>query len=186
MTQSSPAIHLLPSSKDKVDRMAPLAVLPVFLDLRGKRVIAIGGSEALCWKIELLVAAGALVDVLSPPDERCRDIDALAGQVNLIDRVWMEADLPSAALAVADIEDGDAQAFVDAARACGVPYNVIDKPGFCQVQFGAIVNRSPMVVSISTAGAAPILAQAARRRIETLLPAPLVPGPRWLWQSGPR
>src|SRR5690606_13985737 len=43
----------------------------------------------------------------------------------------------------------------------------------CQFQFGSIVNRSPVIVSISTDGAAPILAQAIRRRIETLLPAAL-------------
>jgi len=54
-----------------------------------------------------------------------------------------------------------------------VPVNVIDKPAFCQFQFGSIVNRSPVVVSISTDGAAPILAQAIRRRIETLLPRAL-------------
>ena len=51
-----------------------------------------------------------------------------------------------------------------------MPYNVIDRPEFCQFQFGGIVNRSPVVVGISTAGAAPILGQAVRRRIETLLP----------------
>ncbi len=54
-----------------------------------------------------------------------------------------------------------------------MPANVIDKPAFCQFQFGSIVNRSPVIVSISTDGAAPILAQAIRQRIETLLPASL-------------
>ena len=75
---------------------------------------------------------------------------------------------------LADIEDdAEAQAFACAARAAGVPVNVIDKPAFCQFQFGSIVNRSPVVIGISTDGAAPILAQAIRRRIETLLPASL-------------
>ena len=58
----------------------------------------------------------------------------------------------------------------------GVPVNVIDKPTSCQFQFGSIVNRSPVVVGISTDGAAPILGQAIRRRIETLLPASLKSG----------
>ncbi|MGV2184550.1 hypothetical protein [Rhizobium rhizogenes] len=52
-------------------------------------------------------------------------------------------------------------------------HNVIDKPTFCQFKFGSIVNRSPVVIGISTDGAAPILGQAIRRRIETLLPQSL-------------
>ena len=68
------------------------------------------------------------------------------------------------------MDDCEASAFVAAAKVASLPYNVIDRPDFCQFQFGAIVNRSPVVVGISTAGAAPILGQAVRRRIETLLP----------------
>ncbi|MDB5614405.1 MAG: cobA [Devosia sp.] len=166
-------IKLVPTQR-LPDRMAPLAVLPLFLDLRGKRAVVIGGSEPACWKIELLAAAGAQVDVFAPVADRCSELEALADRVNLIDRHWCAADLQGAAFAVADIEhDDEAKAFVEAAHAAGVPSNVIDKPEFCQLQFGAIVNRSPLVVGISTAGAAPILGQAVRRRIETLLPRTL-------------
>jgi len=161
-------------------RIAPLAVLPVFFDLTGKRVIAIGGSEAATWKIELLAAAGAHVQVLAPIAEWCDELIALAeggaaaGTISLVDCRWAPSDLLGAALAVADIEDdAGAFAFIEAARDASVPYNVIDRPEFCQFQFGTIVNRSPVVVGISTAGAAPILGQAVRRRIETLLPATL-------------
>jgi uroporphyrin-III C-methyltransferase/precorrin-2 dehydrogenase/sirohydrochlorin ferrochelatase len=162
------------------DRVAPLAVLPVFFDLVGKRVVAIGGSEPATWKIELLAAAGAHVQVLAPIAEWCDDLIALAetgaaaGTISLVDRHWAPSDLSGATLAVADIEDdADALAFIAAARDASVPYNVIDRPEFCQFQFGTIVNRSPVVVGISTAGAAPILGQAVRRRIETLLPSTL-------------
>jgi uroporphyrin-III C-methyltransferase / precorrin-2 dehydrogenase / sirohydrochlorin ferrochelatase len=73
-------------------------------------------------------------------------------------------------LSVADVGDqSEAKAFTCAMRAAGVPFKVIDKPAFCQFQFGAIVNRSLLVVSISTYGAAPILGQAVRHRIEMLL-----------------
>ena len=58
-----------------------------------------------------------------------------------------------------------------AARRRGVPVNVIDRPAFCSFQFGAVVNRSPLVVGISTDGAAPVFGQAIRSRIEALLPA---------------
>lgn len=167
-------------NRSRPERVAPLAVLPVFFDLIGKRVVAIGGSEPATWKIELLAAAGAHVQVLAPIAEWCDDLIALAesgtvaGTVSLVDCRWAPSDLSGAAMAVADIEDEEeALAFVEAARDAAVPYNVIDRPEFCQFQFGSIVNRSPVVVGISTAGAAPILGQAVRRRIETLLPATL-------------
>lgn len=172
-------MHIVSPQPNKA-RIAPLAVLPVFFDLIGKPVVAIGGSEPAAWKIELLAAAGAHVNVIAPIGEWCDELVALAesgttaGSISLIDRHWKPADLIGAALAVADIEDDDmAVAFIAAARQAGVPYNVIDRPEFCQFQFGSIVNRSPVVVGISTAGAAPILGQAVRRRIETLLPATL-------------
>lgn len=154
-------------------RISELAVLPVFFDLRGKRVVVIGGGEPAAWKIELLAAAGARVDVFA--EEVCEELSALAPtSIILHPRPWTPADLEGAALAIADIEDdAEAHAFVAAAKASAVPYNVIDRPEFCQFQFGAIVNRSPVVVGISTAGAAPILGQAVRRRIETLLPQTL-------------
>ncbi len=167
-------------SKSRPDRMASLAVLPVFFGLAGKRVIAIGGSEPAVWKIELLAAAGAHVQVLAPIAEWCDELTTLAetgasaGTISLVDCHWAPSDLSGAALAVADIDDDtEALAFTEAACAAGVPYNVIDRPEFCQFQFGSIVNRSPVVVGISTAGAAPILGQAVRRRIETLLPQTL-------------
>ena len=47
---------------------------------------------------------------------------------------------------------------------------MVDKPELCQFQFGAIVNRSPVIVSISTGGAAPVLAQTIRQRVESILP----------------
>lgn len=159
------------SPQQNNSRIAPLAVLPVFFDLKGKRVVVIGGSEAATWKIELLAASGAEVEVYA--EELCDELRSFPA-VAIQRRPWTPADLQSAALAIADIDDeADARAFVAAARAASVPYNVIDRPEFCQFQFGAIVNRSPLVVGISTAGAAPILGQAVRRRIETLLPQTL-------------
>jgi uroporphyrin-III C-methyltransferase/precorrin-2 dehydrogenase/sirohydrochlorin ferrochelatase len=67
-------------------------------------------------------------------------------------------------------DDGEGTRMFDAALAGGIPINVIDKPQFCTFQFGAVVNRSPLVVSISTDGGAPVLAQAIRSRIEAMLP----------------
>lgn len=157
-------------------RMAPLAVLPVFFSLVDQRVIVAGGSEAAAWKAELLAAAGAKVEIYVTKADISEEMATLlsagasAGELRVIEADWRLAGFAGAALAVGDLDEDEAPEFVALARASGVPVNVIDKPAFCQFQFGSIVNRSPVVVSISTDGAAPILGQAVRRRIEMLLP----------------
>ena len=177
-----PVLQTLPNeiAERTPARMAPLAKLPVFWSLAGQRVIVGGGSDACAWKAELLAACGAKVEIYAEQlGEACA---ALVEQGSahpkgaLIHRpaAWHEDAFAGAAIAVADCDDEtEARLFFEAAQRAGVPVNVIDKPAFCQFQFGSIVNRSPVVVSISTDGAAPILAQAIRRRIETLLPASL-------------
>lgn len=165
----------LPPS-DSSERIAPLAKLPIFWSLNDKRVVVAGGSDAAAWKAELLAACGAKVEVYSEPHEVGETMQALIAEENvcLKPQPWSISVFDGASLALGDCEGEDeARAFFCAARAAGVPVNVIDKPAYCQFQFGSIVNRSPVIVSISTDGAAPILAQAIRQRIETLLPPAL-------------
>lgn len=154
-------------------RVASLDVLPVFFALSGRRAVVAGSGDAVAWKAELLAAAGADVSVFAP--EPGEALVALAGQeprVVLLRRTWQPGDLAGAALAVAEGHDpAVAAAFHAAARAVGAPCNVIDRPDHCDFQFGTVVNRSPVVIGISTAGAAPVLGQAIRRRIEAILPA---------------
>lgn len=155
-------------------RIGPVATLPVFFKLDGKRVVLIGGGEPALWKAELLAATGALVEVFS--EEFAEGFFALAeeppsGQILLVQRRWSPEDLAHAALAVGSFADEtEAAGFATAARAAGVPVNVVDRPVLCDFQFGAIVNRSPLVVGISTDGAAPVFGQAIRSLVESLLP----------------
>lgn len=156
-------------------RMQPLATLPVFFNLKGKRVVIVGGSAAAAWKLELIAAAGARIDIYAPhaETEMAAALERLGSKpgLKLHTRPWAVDIFNGAVMALADIEgDAEARAFACAARVAGVPVNIIDKPAFCQFQFGSIVNRSPVVVGISTDGAAPVFAQAIRSRIETLLP----------------
>ena len=158
-------------------RMEKLAKLPVFWGLEGKRAVLAGGSDGAAWKAELLLACGAELHVYCEESELSESFAALVSKSPMLtwhDRSWEPDSFNGAELALADCEtDDEAERFYNAARSAGVPVNVIDKPEFCQFQFGSIVNRSPVVVAISTDGAAPILAQAIRRRIETLLPLAL-------------
>src|SRR5512135_3100847 len=156
------------------ERMSRLARLPVFLALEGKRAVLAGGNAAAAWKAELLSASGAQVDVYAAEifDEMLLVAgDPPGGAIALHRRDWTADDLFGAAVAVGAFEDNESAAlFAEAAGAAGVPANVIDKPAFCDFSFGAIVNRSPLVIGISTDGAAPVFAQAIRAKFEALLP----------------
>lgn len=156
------------------ERVGALATLPVFFKLQGRKVLIAGGSDAAAWKAELLAATGAEVHIYA---ERMSSVFQ-----NLIaespanesfrwhKRPWCADAFGQMQVAICDADtQGEAQAFYCAARAAGVAVNVIDKPQYCEFQFGSIVNRSPAVISISTDGAAPILGQAIRRRIESLI-----------------
>src|SRR5262245_44902991 len=154
--------------------MGRLSRLPVFLSLEGRRAVLAGGSPAAAWKAELLSAAGANVEVyaIDANDELLQLVaDPPRGAITLNRRGWMPKDLKDAAVAVgAFADDESAAVFASCARVAGVPVNVIDKPAFCDFAFGAIVNRSPLVIGISTDGAAPVFAQAVRAKLEALLP----------------
>lgn len=153
-------------------RMAQLAVLPVFFDLQDRRAVVAGGGDALLWKAELLAAAGADVEVFT--EQQSPELETLsavppAGSVTIVERPWDASDLERAAIAVGALTGPDAEAFSNAARLHGVPVNIVDNPPASTFGFGSIVNRSPLVIGISTAGAAPILAQSVRTKIEALL-----------------
>ena len=158
----------------RAPRVEPLARLPIFLALDGKRAVVAGDGPAVAWKAELLSAAGADVVVFAKCP--CEELHALAAQpprgaIMLQHRAWQAEDFCGAAVAVAGFDhDRDAQRFAEAARAAGVPVNVIDKPAYCDFSFGAIVNRSPLVIGISTDGAAPVFAQAIRGKLEAMIP----------------
>ena len=151
----------------------PLATLPVFLKLGGRRALVAGGTPPAVWKAELLAAAGA--DVLVLAEEPCHEMVDLAAalpeRLTLLRRAWTPADLAGAAVAIGAFEGDEGEPFRAAAEAAGIPVNIIDVPPLCAFQFGTIVARSPLVIGISTDGAAPVFGQALRARIEALLPA---------------
>jgi uroporphyrin-III C-methyltransferase / precorrin-2 dehydrogenase / sirohydrochlorin ferrochelatase len=158
----------------KPPRMEPLARLPLFFVLQDKRALVTGGGAGAAWKAELLSATGAAVDVYAEhPGEELLAVAAAPpqGAIVLHRRGWRAADFEGAAIAIGGFEgDEEAARFAEAARAAGVPVNVIDKPAFCDFAFGAIVNRSPLVIGVSTDGAAPVFGQAIRAKLEALIP----------------
>ena len=161
-------------SEAKPPRMEPLARLPVFLALEGKRAVVAGGTPAAAWKAELLSAAGAEVEAYA--SEPCEELLALAANppqstIFIHRRAWTLTTFAAPpSLSGRAKPTTRPRTLPPPARAAGVPVNVIDKPKFCDFSFGAIVNRSPLVIGISTDGAAPVFGQAIRAKLEALIP----------------
>ena len=112
-------------------RIAPIATLPAFHKLEGRKVVVAGGSEGALWKAELLSAAGAEVLVLAGDSAdlfAALAASPVAGPVTVEPRVWTPADLTGAALAFADLSDhAEALAFVETN---GVPVNPLHAQGY--------------------------------------------------------
>ena len=123
--------------------------LPIFVNLAGRQVILVGDGEPAEAKARLVRAAGG----------------ELVGEDS--------ADAVMAFVAIDD--DAEALAAATRLRARGLLVNVVDKPAMSDFLMGAIIDRSPVIVAISTAGASASLARALRTRFEALLPASLGP-----------
>jgi uroporphyrin-III C-methyltransferase/precorrin-2 dehydrogenase/sirohydrochlorin ferrochelatase len=148
-------------------------VLPVALKLRGQRCLLIGGGAIARRKARLLQDAGAVLDVLSPEllPELLADVTASGGQYHA-QRYPAQIDLRSYRLVIAATDDAavNAQVFHDC-EALNVLVNSVDDPPHCRFIVPAIIDRSPLLVSISTNGAAPVLARQLRTKLEALIPA---------------
>ena len=145
---------------------------PFFMDLRGRRCLVVGGSETAARKAELFLRAGARVDVVADDlDEAFRHIEGkervsrIAGpfQPGMLDGVD--------AVIAAEGERARNEVVAVAARARHLPVNVVDTPDLCSFILPSIIDRSPLVVAVSSGGEAPVLARLLRARLETLIPA---------------
>ncbi|WXL27616.1 siroheme synthase CysG [Ectopseudomonas mendocina] len=146
--------------------------LPLFHKLQGRWVLVVGGGEVALRKARLLADAGATLRVvaLDAVGELEQLVRTTGGELQL--RGYQAADLDKVVLVIAATDDSALNAQVSAdAQAQGIPVNVVDAPQLCSVIFPAIVDRSPLVVAVSSGGDAPVLARLVRAKIETWLPA---------------
>ena len=144
--------------------------LPVFFSVTDRPVVIAGGGEAAARKLRLLLKAGARVTVVAPA--AVPEIQDLAAQgvITWARRPFNAADLTGAVLVygATEIPQVD-QAVSDAARAAGVPVNVVDRPELSDFITPAIVERDPITVAVSSGGAAPVLARSIKSIIERQL-----------------
>lgn len=148
--------------------------LPMFLRLRGQAALVVGGGAVALRKAEWLVKAGARVSVIAPGFCAELELRATSGALECRSAAFEPAQLAGMSLVIAATDDAAVNAAV--ARAADerrIPVNVVDRPELSSFIFPAIIDRAPLLVAVSSAGHAPVLARQVREQIEALLPARL-------------
>lgn len=146
--------------------------LPLFFDLKSQPCLLVGGGEVAHRKAVLMERAGARITVVSP--EICAElIDLIKVSGGELIYSQYESSLMAGkklAIAATDSDKVNQAVHADAIQH-NIPINVVDCPELCSFVFPAIIDRSPIMVAVSSGGKAPVLTRLLRAKLETLIPA---------------
>ncbi|NJL06910.1 MAG: uroporphyrinogen-III C-methyltransferase [Methylacidiphilales bacterium] len=146
--------------------------LPICLNIKGKAVSVIGGGVVAARRSDLVLRAGGRVAVFAP--DLGTDFFDMLGHPEFqhVPRHPAHTDLEGSAFCfVATQNPAEDEALFALARSVGVPVNVADRPDLCDFTMPSIVDRSPLIIAISTAGTSPILGRMLKARLESIIPA---------------
>ena len=140
--------------------------LPIFLKVKGKLCLVVGGGEVATRKAGVLLDAGARVRVVAPTIK-----PELAPRVESIVARFETQHLDDVALVIAATNDPDVnQQVSQQAQLRNIPVNVVDNPELCSFIMPSILDRSPLMVAFSSGGASPVLTRMLRAKLEALIP----------------
>ena len=146
--------------------------LPIFINLKQRPVLVVGGGDIALRKINLLIKAQARVDCLSP--FFCEGMNSLSrdNYVNLINKSFEPADIKDYSVIIAATDDATVNSSISSiAHDKRIPVNVVDSPALSSFIMPSIVDRSPVIIAVSSAGKAPVLARIIRAKLETVIPS---------------
>jgi uroporphyrin-III C-methyltransferase/precorrin-2 dehydrogenase/sirohydrochlorin ferrochelatase len=144
-------------------------MLPLFLDLSGRRVVLVGGGAVARAKLDQLLSAGALVRVVAPQVS----VDILRAGVDVAERPFVPSDLDDAWLVVAAATPAVNRQVAEAAEARRLFVNAVDDPANATAFLTGVVRRPGVTLAISTSGEAPALTSLLREALDALLPRDL-------------
>ena len=142
--------------------------LPIFIDVKGRLCLVVGGGDVAQRKVSVLLEAGAAVKAVAPEFS-----GAFAGlhAVECVTERFQPGHLDGAVLVIAATDDSAVNQEVSRqARARNIPVNVVDNPDLCTFIMPSILDRSPLLVAFSSGGASPVLARMLRGKLETMIP----------------
>ena len=146
--------------------------LPIFINIRKKPCIVIGGGDIALRKINLLLKAQAMVDCLSPSFSR--DIKNLSkdGHITLINKGFDQTDIKDYSIIIAATDDSSVNSLISSiAQVKNILVNVVDSPELSSFIMPSIVDRSPLIIAVSSSGKAPVLSRIIRAKLETVIPS---------------
>ena len=148
-----------------------MELLPIFLSVRGRKCLVVGGGEVALRKASLLNRAGARVQLVAPEFSRALQELASSDEVELLQSEFSADHLDGAVLVVAATDDLVVNRRVsELARELNLPVNVVDQPELCSFIMPAIVDRSPIVIAISSGGSSPVLTRHLKELNEIAVP----------------
>ncbi len=145
--------------------------LPIFVNLRQKPCLVIGGSDIALRKINLLLKAQAQVTCVSPAF--CDGIKNLSikGHISIVNKKFESSDISNQSVIISATNDSSLNASVsEIAQKARIPANIVDSPKLSSFIMPSIVDRSPVIIAVSSAGKAPVLARIIRAKLETVIP----------------
>ena len=149
-----------------------MQALPIFFNIKNRHCVVIGGGDVAMRKVTMLLKASAAITLYSPAI--CHELQDLVStdKIKYVQSNFEKNQLTGACMVIAATDDEDVNIAVSvAAKAQNIPVNVVDAPDLCTFTMGSIIDRSPVVIAISSEGNAPVLARYIRAKIETMLPA---------------
>jgi len=145
---------------------------PVFMAIKDQQCLVVGGGEVAFRKTRSLLSAGARIKLVAPT--LCDDFSTLKAEhiVEHIPRDFEDQDIQQCKLIICATDNAEVNKHISLlAQNIGIPVNVVDAPELCSFIVPSIVDRSPIVVAVSSGGSSPVLARLLRARLESLIPA---------------
>ena len=157
-------------------------LIPIFLDVRGRDVLLVGGGGVASAKLQQLLAVGAHVRVVAP--DVSRELEALADRlgsfraeeacrIEIVRRRFAPADLEGVWLVVAAATPEVNRQVAGAADARHIFVNAVDDPANASAFMGGVIRRDDVTIAVSTSGAAPALTALVREALDATLPRDL-------------
>jgi len=146
--------------------------LPIFFQIKNRPCLVVGGGSIAARKVALLRKAQADVTVVSPM--LCDELKKLKddGSIQFHEREFQDHDLDNCVLVIAATDQRRVNQHVsELAKQLRLPVNVVDNPGLCSYIMPSIIDRSPIVIAVSTGGSSPVLARLIRTKLEGSIPA---------------
>lgn len=144
--------------------------LPLFLNIRDRHCVIVGGGELALRKATILIKARARLTVIAPQISNSLRELGESHQCQFVEAEFSPAQLQKASLVIAATDDQEVnEAVANAANEYNIPVNVVDQPQLCSFIMPSVVDRSPLLIAISSGGTSPVLTRKIKELNESLI-----------------